>query len=217
MKNMWFGLVLCGLAMGLSGCFGLSKKVAKKPAAGKKVTQKSDKGVPLASHQKGDKRFWDDNVEAFVLEEDDTFHRYGATAAKKTGALSKDTKTAELAWSEEANGPHAFEKIYFDFDRYEIRKDQEPVLAYNTEEAKKAIQDGKLIKVEGHSDKHCLSETYNMAVSQKRAYTVAQRLEKSGIGKEAIKPLGYGDAKVVVDVQGKEPLNRRVELVPLTA
>lgn len=203
MKKLSFPLLLLSIALLLPGCWG-SKKVVKK-----KVAHISTSGVPLARYKKGDKRFWDDKVEAFVLEGDDKDQRY----AGKPGR-SKRGKTVEKQWSVDM-ASNTFEPVLFDFDRYEIRKDQEAVVAYDTEQAKDRVNAGKLVRVEGHSDKQCISETYNMAVSQKRAETVAERLAKSGVDRSAIKALGYGDSKPAVDVPGKEQRNRRVEISTL--
>ncbi len=200
MKKLSFPLLLLSIALLLPGCWG-SKKATKK-----KMAHVSGSGVPLARYKKGDKRFWDDKVEAFVLEGDD---QEGSSRRSK-----RSKNKSEKQWSVDM-AANEFEPVLFDFDRYEIRKDQEAFVAYDTEQAKDRVNAGKLVRVEGHSDKQCISETYNMAVSQKRAETVAARLEKSGIGRDSIKALGYGDSKPAVDVPGKEQRNRRVEISTL--
>lgn len=201
MKKLSFPLLLLSIVLLLPGCWG-SKKVAKK-----KMAHVSGSGVPLARYKKGDKRFFDDKVEAFALGEDDT-------SSSSRSRRSKRGKAAEKQWSVDVASAE-FEPVLFDFDRYEVRKDQEAVVAYDTEQAKNRVSAGKLVRVEGHSDKQCISETYNMAVSQKRAETIATRLEKSGIGRDSIKALGYGDSRPALDVPGKEQRNRRVEISTL--
>lgn len=184
--------ILFALSIGLSGCLGLKKD----PKKSKKVVQIGGAGVPLARYTEGNKRFWDDRVEAFVLEEDDKDHRYAPKVAEADAALfSDDLQAAEDAWSQEAQSVHSFEPVYFNFDDYGIRKDQEAAVQYNTEQVKEAVKKGKMVRVEGHCDKQCISETYNMAVSQNRAHTIANRLVKSGVTRDSIKPIGYGDTK----------------------
>jgi outer membrane protein OmpA-like peptidoglycan-associated protein len=218
MKKAPFILILLSLAIGLSGCLGMKKDV-KKTKKTKKVAQASGSGIPLARYEKGNKRFWDDRVEAFVLEEDDKDHRYAPTVAHTdlSTAFSEDVQAAEEAWSQEAKSIHSFEPLYFSYDDYTIRKDQDAAMQYDTEQVKDAVKKGKMVRVEGHSDKQCISETYNMAVSQKRAHTVSNRLVKAGIARDSIKSLGYGDTHVAVDSPGREQLNRRVEFVTLVS
>jgi outer membrane protein OmpA-like peptidoglycan-associated protein len=210
MKKVLFIGLLSAAALGLSGCMG-KKTVVKKST--KKVASKSlGTGVPLARYTPGDKRFWDDRVEAFVLEEDDKDQRY----APKT-AYAKHVSSHEQEWEQESKEDDSFEPVYFSYDDYSIRRDQEPVVQYNTEQAKSVVKSGKIVRVEGHSDKKCISGTYNMAVSQKRATAVSSRLASAGIPQEQIKVVGYGDSKVAVDVSGKEQKNRRVEFATLVS
>lgn len=216
MKKVLFIGLLIPMALGLSGCLSKTKRGAVKTATkkgSKKVASKSSgSGVPLARYQPGDKRFWDDRVEAFVLEEDSQDQRY----APKT-AYANSGKRGKGEWREDVTGAAPFEPVYFNYDDYSIRKDQEPVVQYDAEQAKSVVQGGKIVRVEGHSDRKCISETYNMAVSQKRASTVAKRLAQSGVSPEQIKAVGYGDTKVAVDVDGKEQRNRRVEFATLVS
>jgi outer membrane protein OmpA-like peptidoglycan-associated protein len=216
MKKKIHIFIALSLTLLLPGCI---KKKAKKAKNTKVAQVDNGSGVPLARYKKGDKKFWDDRVEAFVLEEDDTDARYAQKFAKNDSfsPLTKDLKEAEEAWKLEAHSNQDFETVYFNFDDYSIRKNQEPVVAYNTEQAKQAVKEGKLVRVEGHSDKRCVSEVYNMAVSQKRAHTVADKLAKSGVKRDSLKVLGYGDTKLAVNASGKEERNRRVELSTLTA
>lgn len=216
MKKILFIGLLVPVALGLSGCLSTIKKTAKKVTA-KKSSKKhacksSGQGIPLARYKAGDKRFWSDRVEAFVLEGDEQDQRYAPKVSH-----NDSSRREKKEWKEEKIKQDSFEPVYFSYDDYSIRKDQEVVVQYDTEQAKEVVKSGKIVRVEGHSDRKCISQTYNMAVSQKRANTVSQRLAKSGISQDQIKAVGYGDSKVAVDVGGKDQRNRRVEFTTLVA
>lgn len=216
MKKVLFIGLLIPVALGLSGCLSRSKKSAKKALSkksSKKHTSRSfGPGVPLAHYKAGDKRFWDDRVEAFVLEGDEQDQRYALKVS-----YDDSSRKEKKEWKEEKSERDSFEPVFFSYDDYTIRKDQEAVVQYDTEQAKEAVKGGKIVRVEGHSDRKCISETYNMAVSQKRANTVSKRLASAGVSQDSIKAVGYGDSRVAVDVDGKEQRNRRVEFTTLIA
>lgn len=201
-----FSLVLLSSLVLFPGCTW-KKKEAKET---KKMCQTAGGKIPTAG-KKGSSKYFDSRVEALVLEDD----------ARDTYAYSiKDSKSskAELAAVDKEWGAHdgkTFEPIYFNFDKYEIREDQAPVVAYNVEKAREEVGQGKKLKVEGHADKQYLSEVYNVAVSQKRAHTVAKKLAQAGVDKSLISSVGYGDKHPAVNVAGKEQKNRRAEIVAL--
>lgn len=209
-KTLFIGL-LVSVALVLSGC--LSKKTATKKSPKKIASKSSGSGVPLARYKPGDTRFWNDRVEAFVLEGDSRDQRYESKIA-----YAEHVDALEKEWRSEAKEVSSFEPIYFSYDDYSVRKDQEAAVQYNTAQAKSATENQKVaVRVEGHSDKKCISETYNIAVSQKRANTISGRLASAGVPRDQIKAVGYGGSQVAVDVDGKEQKNRRVEFATLVA
>lgn len=214
MKKILFIGLLVSASLGLSGCFSTAKKTIKKVTSRKKskkiASRSSGSGVPLAQYKPGDTRFWNEQVEAFILEGDESDDRY---APKVSHANSMINEKKE--WKEDKKERAHFEPVYFSYDNYSIRKDQEAVVQYDTEQAKAAVKSGKIVRVEGHSDGKCISQTYNASVSQKRANTMSKRLVKAGIDSRKIKSIGYGDSKLAVNVKGKEQRNRRVELTTL--
>lgn len=185
----------------LTGCL---KK--KKTVAPKKVAQVG-KGLPLSGTKKEIKRYGKE-VEAFVLDDEEN---------EFPTALALNDTTAKPVWVEDRVTSKAFEPIFFDFDRFNIREDQAPVVAFDTAKAKAAVAEGKLLKVEGHADKHYVSEIYNLAISQKRAHATVNALADAGVDKNALKPVGFGASRPAIDLPGKVQENRRAEIVPLTA
>lgn len=199
MKKIIFPLSLLTLAVLLTGCGGMKKKAKKATDKAKKVAYSIKNSFPLARYKKNNAKFADERVEEFVLGEEDEIdplsNQYLAHVQISGQQQEKD-----------------FEPIKFNFDEYKIREDQKTVVAYDTEKTRTATQEGKAVLVKGHSDKKCVSEAYNLAVSQKRAQTVANAMIEKGVSHKALKVVGVGDTEPAVNVAGKEERNRRVEL-----
>ncbi len=163
------------------------------------------KGFDLSGSKKGSKKYGKD-LEAFVLDDQDE------DSMKTVSATGK-----QLAWKEEKGGTKAFEPVFFDFDRFNIRPDQQEAVKIDAAQAKTTVAQGKKLKVEGHADKHYVSELYNLAISQKRAHTMVNALADAGVDKSALNAVGFGATKPAVDAPGKIEANRRAEIVPLSA
>lgn len=184
--------------MGLTGCLKKKKKAEIK-------TAEMGRGFDLRGSKKGSKRYGKD-LEAFVLDDaDEETSVVGANGQK------------QVAWKEEGAEAQAFEKVFFDFDRFNIRADQADAVKVDVAQGKAAVAEGKMLKVEGHADKHYISELYNLAISQKRAHTMVTALADAGIDKTVLKPVGFGATKPAIDAPGKVQENRRVEIIPLSA
>ncbi len=186
--------------MGLTGCLKKKKKSETKTA------QAVGRGFNLSGSKKGSKRYNKD-LDAFVLDDAD----------EESLSTVGTNGQRQVAWKEEGQGAQAFEKVFFDFDRYNIRPDQEDAVKVDVAQGKAMVAEGKMLKVEGHADKHYISELYNLAISQKRAHTMASALADAGIDHTLVKPVGFGATKPAIDAPGKVQENRRVEIIPLSA
>ncbi|MBZ7981567.1 OmpA family protein [Campylobacter sp. RM12640] len=102
-------------------------------------------------------------------------------------------------------------KVYFDFDKYDIRSDMYGVVSNN---ASLLNQDGKdlNIVVEGNCDEWG-SEEYNQALGLKRAKAVKDGLESQGVSSSRITIKSYGENNLVCNDKTKEcdAQNRRAE------
>lgn len=199
-KSLLSIIMLLVPLMGLTGC------LKKKKKSDTKTAQVVGKGFNLSGSKKSSKRYNKD-LEAFVLDDADE---------ESLSVVSANGKK-QVAWKEEGTEAKAFEKVFFDFDRYNIRPDQQEAVKLDVAQGKATVAQGKMLKVEGHADKHYVSELYNLAISQKRAHTMATALADAGIDRTAIKPVGFGATKPAIDAPGKIQENRRVEIVPLSA
>ncbi len=81
-------------------------------------------------------------------------------------------------------------KIYFDFDKFNIRADQLP----NVEKCLKFLNDHKDTKVlvEGHCDERGTTE-YNFGLGERRARAVFEYFKKNGIAPERLQTLSKGE------------------------
>lgn len=108
--------------------------------------------------------------------------------------------------------------ILFDFDKWNIRKEAEPVLTQVAEVIKQYPDSAVL--VEGYTDSKG-SDSYNLRLSQKRADSVKDWLvKKGGVSNKKMPTKGWGEAKPVAsnenedgsdNTEGRQK-NRRVEI-----
>jgi len=105
---------------------------------------------------------------------------------------------------------YIFKNIHFDFDRFRINENAKNEL----DRVKKELQenDALYIRIHGHTDDRG-SKTYNQRLSEKRAKTIADYFESSGISSKRIKWSGYGAKKPIFpnSTDANRAKNRRVE------
>ena len=101
--------------------------------------------------------------------------------------------------------------VYFDFDKFNIRADQEEVIASDAAAAKAAPASLK-IKLEGNCDEWG-SDEYNFALGLKRAKAVKEALVAQGVESGRISMVSYGESNPVCNDHTKEcwAKNRRVD------
>ncbi|MFS4457212.1 OmpA family protein [Maribacter sp. 2304DJ31-5] len=109
--------------------------------------------------------------------------------------------------------------IYFDFDKYYIRKDSE----IEVEKVIAAMEKypSLKIKVNSHTDSRGPA-AYNLWLSQKRAESTVNYMISKGISKNRLKSEGYGETKLINECAdgvkcsaAKHDLNRRSEFIIL--
>jgi peptidoglycan-associated lipoprotein len=82
--------------------------------------------------------------------------------------------------------------IHFNYDKYDIRREDEGILKENAAFLKK---DPKMkIQIEGHCDERGTIE-YNLALGERRANSVKKYLVSLGINSDRISTISYGEEK----------------------
>jgi peptidoglycan-associated lipoprotein len=105
--------------------------------------------------------------------------------------------------------------IYFDYDKYEIRREDEGILRENAAFLKK---NPKIkIQVEGHCDERGTAE-YNLALGERRANHTKKYLISLGIASDRISTISYGEEKPSDPRNNEEAWakNRRAHIVVLS-
>ncbi len=178
-------LFLCLLIVTTAGC-------------GKKKNTISQNNKPTAKqHLKKTpaKTIFDENLQAFALDED-ALHNFAhdTKVTSNQNTIISEKPNAIFQWQDATvdQSKEDFKKIYFEFDKHTITKEQEANLQADIEHAKKMIQLGKTIIVEGHACDSAGSAVYNMTLSEKRAKFIAQKFTQAGIDKANIKIAARG-------------------------
>ena len=85
--------------------------------------------------------------------------------------------------------------VYFDFDDYSIRSDQQPRIQVNADFLKK--EEAVKIRIEGNCDPKGTRE-YNLALGEKRALSAKRYLVNLGIPAERITTVSFGEEKILL-------------------
>ena len=146
-----------------------------------------------------------------------------AIAGLNDGTNANATNGAPAGWSdmnkpvdagaganEYINNPQPWNgKVYFDYNRYEIKASERPVL---NKLADFLAQNGnKMLVIEGHCDERG-SDEYNRALSERRALAIRDYLKDMGIDAARMFTISYGEDKPEVagaTTEAEHRLNRR--------
>ena len=108
--------------------------------------------------------------------------------------------------------PLVLDRIYFDFDRYDLREDARTVLAENARRLQG--KPSARVSIEGHCDERGTVE-YNLALGEKRAGAAKDYLVNYGITADRVSTVSFGEERPL-DPSGSEEAyakNRRDEFV----
>jgi len=92
---------------------------------------------------------------------------------------------------------NAFETIYFDFDKSDLRQDARDVLSKNADillNVKRTVK----VQIAGNCDERGSAE-YNLALGERRAKSAQQYLVTMGVAADRISVISYGKEKPAVD------------------
>jgi peptidoglycan-associated lipoprotein len=99
--------------------------------------------------------------------------------------------------------------VYFDFDRSDIRGDQQSALRSNSDQISNLPG---AVTVQGHTDERG-SEEYNLALGERRARSVKRYLVDLGVSSSKLRTVSYGEARPAVPGHNESAwqYNRRAE------
>lgn len=124
-----------------------------------------------------------------------------------------DTRSEELAVLEARTSAPLF-PVYYDFDRSNIRPDQEGRV---TENGNYMLDNMRIrVRIEGNTDERGTRE-YNMALGERRAMSAKKYLMDMGIASGRLETLSYGEERPIAFGQNEDSwsLNRRSDFVIL--
>ncbi|RKO64632.1 peptidoglycan-associated lipoprotein [Campylobacter sp. P255] len=112
---------------------------------------------------------------------------------------------------ENVSSLNSIQNVYFDFDKFNIRKDMQGVIADNAAIFNKEAANAAIV-VEGNCDEWGTDE-YNQALGLKRAKAVKESLVAQGVSADRISVKSYGETNPVCTERTKscDAQNRRAE------
>ena len=111
-----------------------------------------------------------------------------------------------------ASGSNALGDVFFDYDRFQIRKDAMPVLDANAEWLR--ANGSKTVLIEGHCDERG-TLAYNLVLGEKRARAAKKYLHDLGVQAAQLQITSYGEARPFCKQQNEDcyQQNRRAHFV----
>jgi peptidoglycan-associated lipoprotein len=96
---------------------------------------------------------------------------------------------------------NAGDRVYFDFDRFDVRADAQPIL--DAQAAWLQRYPSVRVRIEGNCDERGTRE-YNLALGARRASAVRDYLVAHGVGSDRITTVSYGKEKPIDPGTGDE-------------
>lgn len=209
--------------LSISGC--RHKKVAKSPKSNHVAYNNGifrNVDIPLAGEEVA---LSDEEINSFFDEDTNEFVSYGKQGNQNSPdilSLTEDEidelQKSDYAWID-ADKENEFRKIYFEFDKHNVRDDQKSIVESDIVVARELLKEARAngenptFVIEGHACKIGTNKAYNTALSQKRAKAVSDFFISEGVPQENIKFVGRGqDVPVVEGDRDQQWANRRVEV-----
>jgi len=217
----YYVLAVC-LLLSAPGCFKKSSKSSLKPTKQQKEIS-SQVDIPLADEIANS--LFEEDLGEFSLPDDISAHDIDITYVEgDTAAVANNEyqdqdfgvdENQNFAWVEESVANEKdFDVVYFDFDSYSIKEAEEAKVAADIEKAVKQLNEHKaagrnaIVVIEGHACNSAGSDTYNLALSEKRAKVLADRFVASGVARDCIKNVGRGKERAAI-INGVEVAGSR--------
>lgn len=135
----------------------------------------------------------------------------GTTDSRAVAPVTAASTTAVDPFTDPKN-PLSKKSVYFDFDSFVVKSDYQPLVEAHGKYL--AANSGRQIKIEGNTDERGGRE-YNLALGQKRAEAVKQRLLLMGARDAQIETVSFGKEKprATGDTEEAWAQNRRADIV----
>nr|WP_315226529.1 peptidoglycan-associated lipoprotein Pal [uncultured Albidiferax sp.] len=136
----------------------------------------------------------------------------GADGGSTAGTTKSGVTPVDLSSSNSvATGPSSGRIVYFDYDSYAVKPDDQTVIDANARYLK--ADKARRAMVEGHTDDRGGRE-YNLALGQKRAESVRRALGLLGVADSQLEAVSFGKEKPAVQGNDEAAMakNRRAEI-----
>nr|WP_315241015.1 peptidoglycan-associated lipoprotein Pal [uncultured Albidiferax sp.] len=136
----------------------------------------------------------------------------GADGGSAAGTTKSGVTPVDLSASNSvATGPSSGRIVYFDYDSYAVKPDDQTVIDANARYLK--ADKARRAMVEGHTDDRGGRE-YNLALGQKRAESVRRALGLLGVADSQMEAVSFGKEKPAVQGSDEAAMakNRRAEI-----
>src|SRR5260221_3470411 len=192
MKKM--SLLVLALVVALPGCGNKQNKESSRPSKRTNVAKYMQLDGDIEDLDDEDldgmDELTEEDIASFEFPEDEEMEEEEISLEDLLGDMDDNE---EYSWID-AQSDDEFRKLYFSFNHYGVREDQKAALNYDIEQVRQLIAeagDGATVVVEGHTCQEG-SPLYNLALSERRAKTVADLFVAAGIDRTAMKVVGPG-------------------------
>jgi outer membrane protein OmpA-like peptidoglycan-associated protein len=168
-----------------------------------------------------------EDVDAFILEEDE--NPFNADLIRTTSSsneadvttindegdlISVNEDEEQVGDLQNDSAKYGLKRIYYDFDQYDTRPDQQAAIDHNLNKVKDLVDKDFTVVVEGHACNSAGSSAYNMMLSEKRAQKLAEHFTDNGVDEAKLRTVGRGNELPIVSSGNREQQapNRRVEI-----
>jgi peptidoglycan-associated lipoprotein len=186
-------------------CLSLSLVLLFAGCAGKTVGSSSGDQSSQAGKSKTE-AIQPDAIKTVPLER--SFDRPSGSTTTPSGSLPSNLSLVPST----ASGSNALSDVFFDFDRFQIRKDALPLL--DTNAGWLHANGSKTVLIEGHCDERG-TVAYNLVLGEKRARAAKQYLQDLGVPTSQLQITSYGETRPFCKQQNEDcyQQNRRAHFV----
>jgi peptidoglycan-associated lipoprotein len=211
-----FILVLC-LGLFLAGCPKKTVKFSREQPAAQKSEEARRLEAERAAREAKEAKEAQEAKEAREVRERELARIKEEEAKKPIGGELEKSLVAkkEQGIEGEVFESKLFKDIHFDFDKYDISREDEAILRENAAWLKKNPK--MKIQIEGHCDERGTAE-YNLALGERRANMTKKYLLSLGISSDRISTISYGEERPLDPGHNEEAWgkNRRAHTVVLS-